>query len=692
MRSLIPAVLALAATTAHAEEGMWPFNLAPVAQVEQGYGFKITQPWLDHAMAASVRFNNGGSGSFVSPEGLVMTNHHVGAECIAELSQKGDVDYMKQGFIAATRADEAKCPALELNQLRSIEDVTDKVKAAEAKAADGPARVAARKEEMGRIEKACADATKLRCDVVTLYGGGAYHLYRYQQYTDVRLVFAPEVDIAFFGGDEMNFTYPRMCLDVSFFRIYQDDKPVATPAYFPLSQKGAEDNQLVFVSGNPGSTGRLDTPAQLESLRDVAYPVLLDTLRRRAEMLRAYMKQGEAQEKAARDTYFGVTNAIKAITGYQSGLVDPELMKAVAARHEEVRAAVKQKVEGERRDALLAAWDAIAGAQKVYREISTRYGVLEGYLGVRGRLADVARTLLRVGVETQKPEGDRLREFRDSHLGSVDLELFSEAPIDPSFEIEQIAFGLAEMEKRLGADDPAVKAALAGQTPRARAEAAVKGTKLIDVAERKRLRTGGATAVDAAKDPMIELMRSFDDAARAVRKRYEDEVQNVERQNVGRIAEAWGLAFGQSVYPDATFTLRLNHGVVKGYALDGKPISWRSTFADLYRVADAKKGVEGYALPPRWAAAKGKLDLAMPFNFVSTNDIIGGNSGSPVFDRDLNAVGLIFDGNIEQLPNRFVYRDAVERSVSVHSAGMLHAIRAVYDAPALVNELNGIKK
>ncbi len=681
------ALLALALAlphVAHAAEGMWPFNMAPVDQVKSEHGFAITSPWLDHAQKASVRFNNGGSGSFVSATGLVMTNHHVGVDCIQKLSQ-GEQDYVKDGFLAGSLGEEARCPDLELNALETIEDVTASVKAVEMKAdpkgEDTAARNKARKSEMSRIEKECSEKTKMRCDVVTLYAGGAYHLYRYRKYTDVRLVFAPEGQVAFFGGDPDNFNFPRACLDVAFFRVYTGDKPLAAEHHFTFAAEGAKDGQLVFVSGHPGSTGRFHTPARLSFLRDIAYPYVLKKLTALRGVLNTYMAKGEVQRKAARKTLFGVENGIKAIGGYLGGLKDPALLTEATRRHTEVKA----KIKG--REDLLPAWPKIATAYGVYGEFYTQYSTTERRMGPGGDLVRIARHLLRWAEEKAKPNGERLREYRDSGLDSLKHRLFSEAPIDDGLQIELIAFGLQNMLEALGADHATVKAVLAGATPRARAEQVVAGTKLKDVAKRKALFDGKPKDILDAKDPIIEMVRAYDPASRTMRRRYEDSVEGVERRWSGRIAEAWAAAHGQNVYPDATFTLRLNHGVVKGYG----DTPWTTTYAELYRKHDAAKGEKPYNLPKRWIEAKGKLDLTVPFNLISTNDIIGGNSGSPVFDQELRVVGLIFDSNIHQLSNRFVYRDNKERAVSVNTASIAHALQRVYDAKGLLKELGVVK-
>ncbi len=666
-------------------EGMWPFNLAPVKQVQGEFGFPITAEWLRHAQHASVRFNNGGSGSFVSADGLVMTNHHVGADCIQSLSQ-GDTDAMRDGFLAHARKDEVRCPDLELNQLRSIQDVTAQVNTATEGAKDEAAANQARKAAMSALEKTCTEATGLRCDVVTLYAGGAYHLYRYKKHQDVRLVFAPEFQAAFFGGDPDNFNYPRMCLDVAFFRVYENDAPIASADFFAFDPKGPEDGELVFVSGHPGSTDRFKTSAELAFLRDVAYPFILGNLRRRAAVLEAYMAKGDTQQRAARDTYFGVTNGIKALDGELKGLNDEGLMSAVRTRQDDVKDKLKGLPAAER-DRLLAAWPKLEGAFGAYAGFYEQYAVTERRSGPAGDLVRIARLLLRLADEVPKADADRLREYRDSNLQSLELSLFSPAPIDAGLQIEEITLGLESMRSVLGATDPTVVAVLGAETPRQVATRVVAGTKLIDVAVRRALRTGGKVAVDAAKDPLIELVRGYDARARALRKRYEDDVESIETGYSGRIAEAWAKAYGQSVYPDATFTLRLNHGVVKGYTENGTARPWHTTIGDLFAKFDATGGKDPYTLPQRWLDARAQLDLATPFNFVTTNDIIGGNSGSPVFDRQGRAVGLIFDGNLQQLPNRFLYREGEARSISVHVTAILHALERVYGASELIGEL-----
>ena len=687
-------IAAVAAAGARADEGMWPYNMAPVAAVEAAHGVKLTPAFLDRAMLSSVRFNNGGSGSFVSSQGLVLTNHHVGADCIAKLSTvPGAPDAHHDGFLAKLAEDEQRCPDLELNQLRSIEDVTAKVEgvasALPATASDGE-RYTAKKAEMSRLEQACAQETKLRCDVVTLYAGGAYHLYRYKKYTDVRLVFSPEFAIAFYGGDAANFTYPRYDLDMALFRVYDGDEPAQTKAtYLPFSTQGPKLGDVVFVSGHPGSTDRFTTVSKLQFLRDTQYPFSLERMTKLREVLTEYVKRGPVEEKAGRAALFGVENSLKATLGYQSGLTDKALMDAAQRREDELKAKVTALPDAALRTRLLEAWPQLDATYKAYGVQFKSLSVLERGMGPQGRLVAIGRDLLRLSEELPKKSEDRLREYRDSNLASLELGLFSGAPIENSYEAERIAFGLENMVAVLGAKDPSVKAALAGKTPRKRAEEVVAGTKLKDSALRRALYKGGAKDVDAAKDPIIELVRAYDKAARAARKKFEDEVEGTERVYAGRIAEAAAKVYGTSIYPDATFTLRINAGVVKGYEENGKKIAATTTFGDLYRTAKRLDGEPAWALPQRFIDHKAQMDFSVPFNFVTTNDIIGGNSGSPVINAAGQLVGLVFDGNMQQLPNRFVYRTQQARAVHVTSNGMLHALDRVYGAKHIVDELLG---
>ncbi|HEY7157548.1 MAG TPA: S46 family peptidase [Gemmataceae bacterium] len=684
---LIAMVLPLAAPVVYGDEGMWLFNNAPRDHLKKKYDFDATPDWLDHVQKSSVRFNSGGSGSFVSADGLVMTNHHVGADCLQKISSEKH-NYLRDGFHARTRADEHKCDDLELNVLMSIEDVTERVNAAVKPGLSPEKAFAARRAVMAEIEKESTDKTGLRSDVVTLYQGGQYHLYRFKKYTDVRLVFAPEQQAAFFGGDADNFEYPRYDLDVCFFRVYENDKPAKIEHYLKWSKAGAKENELVFVSGHPGRTDRLATLAELDYLRDIGFPFLLQRLNRWEVMLAAYSGRSEENKRRAKEFFFSVQNSRKARLGGMAALLDPQLMARKKEQEKKLRAkaAADEALKGAR-----DAWERVAGAQKVRAANIHKYTMLEAAAGFNSELYTIARTLLRAGEELPKPNSQRLREFRDSNLESLKFQLFSGAPIYKDLEKVRLADGLTFLANVLGGDNKLVQKVLAGKSPSERAYELVEGTKVKDVDVRKKLYEGGKDAVTAAKDPMIEVARLVDAEARAVRKIMESEVEEVQRQAYADIAKVKFALEGTSTYPDATFTLRLAYGQVKGYVEDGKQVPFETTFAGLYRRSAEHNNREPFDLPPRWVEKKDKLNLKMPMNFVCTADIIGGNSGSPVINRQAEVVGLIFDGNIQSLALDFAFSDEQARALSVHSAGIVEALRKVYDADELAAELTGRK-
>ena len=690
MKRFLSICLALSfsfSTVASADEGMWLYNEAPKEKIKAKYGFELTQAWLDHVRLSSVRFNNGGSGSFVSRDGLTFTNHHVGAACVQQLSTEGH-DYIKTGFYAKTQADEAKCPNLELNELVGIEDVTDKVNAGvkpEMSAADtGQAQRAA----MSQIEKDCSTSTGLRCDVVTFYSGQVYNLYKYKKYTDVRLVFAPEFDIAFFGGDPDNFTYPRYDLDITFFRVYEDGHPAHLDNYLRWSRTGVKNDELVFVSGHPGSTARMQTIAQLEFTRDVNYPSVLALLKRRIALLQDFSKQSEENARIAQEDIFGLQNSQKAITGYEAGLKDKSIWDAKAADETKLRSAYKADPK---HSSASDPWDAIAQAEKLQGDIYLQLNYLERLRGFASGLPQIARILVRAAEEKPKPNGERLREYRDSGLPSLEQQLFSSAPVYKSLDAALLVDSLAEMQDALGKDNPDVQKVLNGKAPADAAKEMIAGTKLDDVAVRKQLYEGGEAAIEASTDPLIVAMRAIEPDALALRKQFDDKIDSVVRLNGTLIAKARFVQSGFSQPPDATFTLRLSYGEVKGYKENGKDISYFTTMGGAYEHAAEHNNEPPYKLPESWMNAKAKLDLKTPLNFVSTADIIGGNSGSPTVNKQGEVVGIIFDGNIESLPANFAYSEVQSRAVSVDSRGIQEALRKIYGATALADELSGTK-
>lgn len=689
---VIALLLLLNATPAvFGDEGMWLFNNPPRDHLKTKYDFDATPEWLEHVQKSSVRFNSGGSGSFVSPDGLVMTNHHVGADCLQKISDEKH-NYLRDGFHARTRAEEHKCTDLELNVLMSIEDVTERVKAAVKPHLSADQAFAARRAVMADIEKESLDKTGLRSDVITLYQGALYHLYRFKKYTDVRLVFAPEQQIAFFGGDPDNFEYPRYDLDMCFFRVYENNKPAKIEHYLKWSKAGARENELVFVSGHPGRTDRLATLAELDYHRSFGFPFLLQRLNRLEVLLMSFSARSIENARQAREYLFSVQNSRKARVGGLAALLDPQLMEQKKQQEKKLRSRAN---EDETLKDARGAWDRIAKAQRIRGENIRAFTLLEGTrggaAGLNSELYEIARTLLRAAEEKPKPNSKRLREFRESNLESLEFQLFSEAPIYDNYERVKLADSLTFLANELGMDHSLVKKVLAGKSPSERALELVSGTKLKDVKLRKKLYKGGKELLDSINDPMIALARLVDPQARQVRKLIESEVEEVSQQAYGEIAKVKFAIEGTSTYPDATFTLRLAFGQVKGYEEEGKHVPFETTFAGLYKHSAEHGNREPFDLPRRWIERKDRLNLKTPVNFICTADIIGGNSGSPVINRQAEVVGLIFDGNIQSLALDFAYSDEQARALSVHSAGIVEALRKVYDADELADELTSHK-
>ena len=681
--ALILTAFALQAVPAFADEGMWPFNIVPRAEIQRKYGFKVTDEWLRKVQLASVRFNNGGSGSFVSPNGLVLTNYHIVEDIVGELST-AQKDYAKEGFVAHSQADELKAEGLELNVLESIEDVTERVNASVNSSMSAADANTARRGTISTIESESTKATGLRSDVVTLYQGGQYNLYRYKKYTDVRLVFVPEFQAAFFGGDPDNFNFPRFNIDMALVRVYENGQPVKVDNYFKWSTTGAKANELVFVTGHPGSTSRLNTVAHLESLRDVSIPLLLRMLETRRDMLKKYMALGEEQTRRAQNELNSIENSLKVYKGQMAGLRDPRLMERKMKAEQALRASIA--ADPARQAKYGDAWDAIAKAHKGLAAYAKDRRFIDLGAGFNTYLFGYARTLVRLAEENEKPNAERLPEFTDARRAPLEAGLLASSPFYEDFEKLKLANSLAFMQESYGANNPLVQKVLKGKTPEARAEELIDGSKLKDVEFRKQLAKGGRAAIEASDDPMIQLARSIDKESRIARKRYEDEVLSVERNSYAKIAQALFETEGTKLYPDATFTLRLSYGAVKGYMENGKPVAPFTTLGGLYtRAAKLKKFP--WVLPPRWVEQKPKVNLATPFNFVSTNDIIGGNSGSPTINKNRELVGLIFDGNIQSLVGNFDYDESVNRAISVDSRGMLEVLRDVFDATEVADEL-----
>jgi len=676
------AILALATLLApmQAEEGMWTFDNPPTRPVQEKYKFAITQPWLDHVRLSSVRLNDGGSGSFVSPTGLLLTNHHVALGQLQKNSTP-EHDYVKSGFYARTPEEEMKSPDLEVNVLVSMENVTSRVQDGLKGARSAEQEFAKRKDVIAAIERESLEKTALRSDVVTLYQGGEYWLYRYKKYTDVRIVFAPEQQIAFFGGDPDNFTYPRYDLDFALFRVYENGRPIQSQNFLKWNPKGAADGELVFVSGHPGSTQRSDTLAQLETERDLYEPAILKILHSRIDTLNKYAATGPEANRRATTQIFSLANSLKAYDGREKGLQDKRVMDAKRADEAKFRAQVAANPQW--KAAYGNAWDQIAAAEK---KLQTRFKE-EYFHGLNSTLASLAQQIVQYAAEIKKPDGERLSGYHDSQLESTRLQMFSPAPIYPDMEIARITGALELDLAEVGPNDPWVKMVLNGKSPREVATALVNGTKLTDPEVRKKLIEGGQTAIDASTDSMIALARKLDPTRRELTKWLEDNVQSVEQRAGEQLGKARFAAFGKSTYPDATFTLRLSYGQVKGYPMNGTIAPPMTTMYGLYDRSASFGNKDPFELPQRYVEGRTKLDLSTPFNFVTTNDIIGGNSGSPVIDKNGDIVGLIFDGNIESLVGDFVYEGQTNRAVAVHTAAITEALRKIYGADALANEL-----
>jgi hypothetical protein len=680
---LLPAlVLALVRNGAHADEGMWTLDAFPSDRVGKLYGLAPDQAWLDHVRLSAVRLARGCSASFVSPLGLVQTNHHCAQGCIQQLSTAGE-DLVASGFYAKTAAEERKCPDMEVNQLTAITDVTARVNAAIA-GLDGKALIDAKRAVEATIARECSGGdANVRCDVVELYHGGIYDLYRYRRYQDVRLVFAPEMAIAFFGGDPDNFEFPRYDLDVTYVRVYANDRPLDTSAnYFRYADRDVRPGDLVFTAGHPGRTNRLDTVAALQFQRDVTLPrgIFYDSELR--GLLTEFSATGAERARIAKGMLFGIENSLKARKGQFAALVDPAIIASRTASELALRKAVAadpplQAQYGQ-------AWDTIRTALDRYRGMRDRQVFTEGGQGFRSRLFGYAKTLVRHAAEVKKPDEARLREYTDANFPGQRQSLASRAPVYPELEKLTLGFSLTKLREALGPDDPFVKKVLGNKAPTELAAELVDGSKLGDAAFRRTLIDADEATIAASGDPMIALVRRIDPDLRAIRQAYESEVEADLTRSSGQIANAMFKISGTSTYPDATFTLRISFGSVKGYRHDDREIAPITTIGGAFARAT---GADPFRLPDSWIAVQPTLDLATPFNIATTNDIIGGNSGSPVINRNAEVVGLIFDGNIESLGGDFGYDPEHNRAVAVAVGALREALVKVYHADRIAEEL-----
>lgn len=684
LASSLAAGIVLCSPHAAADEGMWLFNRPPIEQLESRYGFTPTQDWLDHLQKASVRVMTGGSASVVSPHGLVMTNHHVAYDQIVKVSTP-QKDLMRDGFLAKKHEQEIRCPDIEMQVLQSIEDVTDRVNAAVKPGMSAAEAGAARQAARAEIEKQSIEQTGLHAEVVTLYGGARYHLYRYKRYTDVRLVFCPDEQAAAFGGDIDNFEFPRYCLDATFFRLYEDGKPANTPNHLRVNPKGAADGDLVFVTGHPGRTQRGYTAEHIKFLRDTMHPAMLRQIWRREVQLQTFSGYSDEHKRIAADDLGRFANARKAYTGFLAGLHDPSIIRAREDSDRSLKAFAASHPQ--HAEEWSGAWDEIESALQSYEQFFDKWLLLQRYPFFFSDLVDKAVTIVQMSDELSKPNGERLKKYRDSNLESLRIALYSSAPMSAELEIDRIASTLSALAEIYGADDPLVAKTLAGRSPRDRATELVRATSLFDVDSRRKLTDGGTKAVHASKDPLIRFALDLDADLREIERRYEDEYNSIIEPAYAKIVAARFASEGERAYPDATFTLRLAFGAIKGCYQDDQWVEPFTVIGGIFDRWEQRGPNEPFSLPRHWIDARRKLKLNTPYNNLSTCDIIGGNSGSPLVDRDGRIVGLIFDGNRSSFVWGMQYEGEFGRAVSVDIRGMLEAMKTVYKADALVKEM-----
>jgi len=679
---LIPVLFLAMTAIASAEEGMWTFDNPPLKELAEKYNFHPTQEWLDHLRLSSVRLNDGGSGSFVSPNGLLLTNHHVARDQLQKNST-AEHNYVRDGFYAATPDQEMKTPDLEVNVLVGMRDVTARVHAAAKSAKDDAEALKARETETAAIEKESKDKTGLRSDVVSLYNGGEYWLYQYKAYTDVRLVFAPEEQAAFFGGDPDNFTYPRYDLDMALYRVYDNGKPLQTVNYLKWNAKGAAPGELVFVSGNPGGTSRQDTVAELLLERDTVEPSAIQYFQRRIAAEQEFAKQSPENAELVGTNVFLLQNSLKVYLGRAEALSDKAILAKKQAEEKDLRDQIAANPEWQKEYG--DAWDEVAHAVDLAKpEMQRRI-----FRRTDSQLFSFALQIAQYVAEVKKPDGDRLPQYHEAGLDSLRFQLLSPAPVHLSVEKLYMTTALNLAKEKLGANDEYLQAIVQGGDIDKTVDALVGGTKLGDAAFRKSLLDGGEAAVAASTDPMIMAARRVDPVWRASNVKYRDNILSVFDAAGEKLGNARFAVYGKNAYPDATFTLRLSYGTVDGFPYNGTIAPPFTTFYGLYDRSASFSNKPPWDLTPKEAAARDKLDLATPMDFVCTADIIGGNSGSPVVNRDGELVGLIFDGNIESLAGDFVYDGTKNRAVAVHSAGMIEAMRKIYGVGALADELEG---
>ncbi len=679
---LLAAALCAISAAAGADEGMWPYDHVPVKQIEARYGFAPSQAWLDHLRLSSVDVY--ASASFVSRDGLILTNHHVALGAAQRLSTP-EHNYVRDGFVAKSREQEIPIPGMAIQVLESIEDVTQIVDGS-VKPGASPAEARAQRDaRITSIENDCLRKTGLKGQVTTLYGGAKYALYRYKEYSDIRLVFIPELQAAFFGGDDDNFTYPRYDLDMAMLRAYENGKPAQVENYLKVNASGAKDGDLVFVSGHPGRTGRLQTLSMLEYARDVSMPFGLERMKDIRALLKTYSARGAEEARRARTILYFMENGIKSMEGELRGLNDSDLMAKKRSQEDALRLAVEKNPK------LLSqygsAWKDVEVAIDWARghEKDLRYK-MDGGTGGRGLLG-TALQIVRYASEISKPDQERLEGFHDSELPDLLRRIEAPAPVYKDLEEATLAYGLEQMAHGLGPDDPFVTAVLQGQPPEILAKSLLEGTKLDDPAFRKKLLENKGKAVAKCDDPMIALARRMDPVLRETRKNFRGHVEAVEEAALTKVAKAGFAVYGTETYPDATGTLRLAFGKVAGYPQGTTLVPPFTTFYGLFDRAYGFGNRGDFSVPPRMVAHQTDLDLKIPLNFVCTADIAGGNSGSPVVNREGRLVGLVFDGNAQSHPNTFVYDEHQARCVAVDIRAIFEALRKIYGAGNLADEM-----
>ncbi len=681
MKKLLVAIIISACSLVVAEEGMWPFNMLPVEKIEKDYGVKLDPKWIEHVQQACVRLSLGGSGSFVSSQGLVMTNHHVGSKAIYHLSSKEN-DLMEKGFLAKNFEEELKCPNMYVESLISIQDVTQDVNRDITDEMSAIEKEKLRKQKIAEIAAKAQETTGLQPEMVTLYQGARYHLYLYKRFTDVRLVMAPETNIAFFGGDQDNFEYPRYNLDVCFFRVYHNGKPLVPEHYLTWSSSGPKNLEPLFVAGHPGRTERLLTSDHVRFLKEKEIPLLLSYLKERIEALQAFGQQSVENERIARDILFSCQNAFKVYRGIEKALGTTPI---IASKEEK-----EKSLYGDKKSAEYTPWRNLQTALKGFRDYHTEYVMLEGFASNYSKLYTWAKHLVRLEKEKLKPSGERLKEYADHQLAALELNLFSEEPLYKNLEQVLLTGSFTRLTSKLNSDHPAVKLILNGKTPEGRAKELLATTQLTDVQYRKKLYDHPEEIYNSS-DPFIKLAIALDPYARAVRQKKEDELESVQKESYAAIAHMIFSRYGESLYPDATFTLRLSIGSLKGYDEEGSFVKPVTTLGEIFKYAQTHGFKIPYQLPHSWTERGSLLKKNAAFNFVSTNDIIGGNSGSPVINGKGEVVGLIFDGNAHSFIWDYAFEDKQGRAVSVHTQGIMEALDKIYQAGALVKEIQGEK-